>query len=1066
MRSALALISATFIVNVASAQAPKPAAAPAKVDFARQIRPLLSDNCFHCHGPDKGSRAVNLRFDLKDEAFAARPNGTRPIVPGKPAESLLYQRIASENKAKRMPPVYSHKELTSTQIDTFRRWIEQGADWKEHWAFQAPAKTKPPVVRNTLWAKNDIDRFILAKLEAQGLKPAPDADRRTLARRVALDLTGLPPAPDDVEAFVNDKAPNAYEKLLDKYLAAPQWGEHRGRYWLDAARYGDTHGLHIDNYREMWPYRDWVIKAFNRNMPWDQFTIEQLAGDMLPNPTLDQQIASGFHRCNVTTNEGGVIPEEVAAIYAKDRVDTTGTVFLGLTVGCSTCHDHKFDPISQKDFYSMAAFFRNTQQNPLDGNIPDTPPIIVVPRDEDRPRWGQLTGDEKAVREKMARERLGAQQDFAKWLDGKDRRAIVSPVELADEVLALDLSPQNAATTPAVTFKNKPLPLTLPEGAAWGAGHLPKRKAILFNTKDSLELPNVEYFEADKPFSVSTWVLMPKGEDNFTIASQLDPKSKNRGWTFEINARQPFFRLTGAPGKSLVVRGPTAARLVPGTWNHLLVTYDGSRRNGSLAIYINGVALPAEGRGESAKALEGEIRTFVPLRVGGDGRTRGLQGGAVAEFRVLTREVSPDEAKLMAEWPRLELARERKTEELDADEWLAFEQYYLQREHGDYTALCGEMEGLRQERRQIARRGAITHVQYEKSTEPFAHVLNRGMYDAPRDKVTPNTPSVLPPMGVYPRNRLGLAQWLVDSGDTIFTRVAVNRFWQEVFGTGIVKTADDFGSQGEAPSHAELLDWLAVDFRENNWDVKRFYKQLLLSATYRQSAVADAAKLAKDPDNRLLSRGPRFRMDAEMVRDYALAASGLLNAKIGGESVKPYQPEAIWETVAMPQSNTRFYKQDAGDKLYRRSLYTFWKRSAPPASMEIFNAPSRENCTVRRERTNTPLQALVTMNDPQFVEAGRALAQAALRAARSDVDKQIDYLTGRALARAFDPREREIARKAYKDLLNHYDSKPADAKKLLAVGESELDASLPKADLAALTMLANNILNLDEALNK
>jgi mono/diheme cytochrome c family protein len=1048
---------ALFIVN---GQAPKPAAP--KVDFARQIRPVLSDNCFHCHGPDKGSRAVNLRFDLKDEAFAARPNGARAIVPGKPDESLLYQRITSSNKAKKMPPAYSHKELTPAQIDTFKRWIEQGAEWKEHWAYQTPVKASPPVVRNVLWAKNAIDKFILVRLEAQGLKPAPEADRRTLARRVALDVTGLPPTPEDVDAFVSDKSANAYERLVDKYLALPQWGEHRGRYWLDAARYADTHGLHIDNYREMWPYRDWVLKAFNKNMPWDQFTVEQLAGDMLPNPTLDQQIASGFHRCNVTTNEGGVIPEEVAAIYAKDRVDTTGTVFLGLTVGCATCHDHKFDPISAKDFYSLAAFFRNTKQNPLDGNIPDTPPIIVVPRDEDRARWGQLAEDEKGVREKMARERSGAQSDFVKWLDGKDRRAIVSPVEMADEVLALDL----AAKTPVVTFKNKPLDLTLPEGAAFGAGHLPKRKAITFSGKNALELPNVEYFEADKPFSISAWMLMPQGEDNYTIASQLDPKSKNRGWTFEINARQPFFRLTGAPGKSLVVRGPTANRLVPGTWNHMLVTYDGSRRNGSLAIYINGVALPAEGRGESAKALEGEIRTFVPLRVGGDGRSRGLAGGAIAEFRVLTREVSPDEAKLLAEWPRLELARERKTEDLDADEWLAFEQYYLQREHGDYVALCGEMDGLREERRQIARRGAITHVQFEKPTDPFAHILNRGMYDAPREKVTPNTPTVLPPMGAYPRNRLGLAQWLIDPAHPLFSRVAVNRFWQEVFGTGLVKTADDFGSQGEAPSHPELLDWLAVDFRENNWDVKRFFKQMLMSAAYRQSAVTDAGKLAKDPDNRLISRGPRFRMDAEMVRDYALAASGLLNGKIGGESVKPYQPEGIWETVAMLQSNTRFYKRDAGDKLYRRSIYWFWKRSAPPPSMDIFNAPSRENCTVRRERTNTPLQALVTMNDPQFVEAGRALAQGALRAARADLDKQLDYMTARALARSFDPREKEIARKAYKDLLNHYDSKPADAKKLLAVGESDVDAGLPKAELAALTMLANNIFNLDEVLTK
>ena len=1052
------VIALAFIAN---AQPPKaPVAKGPKVDFARQIRSVLSDNCFSCHGPDKGSRASGLRLDLKEDAFAARPNG-KVIVPGKPEESLIYQRLTSTVKAKKMPPAYSHKEVTPQQIETVKRWIEQGAEWKEHWAFQVPVKAAQPVTRS-VWGRNAIDKFVLARLEAQGLKPAPEADRRTLARRVALDVTGLPPHPDDVAAFVADKSANAYEQLVDKYLATPQWGEHRGRYWLDAARYADTHGLHIDNYREMWPYRDWVIKAFNKNMAFDQFTLEQLAGDMLPGATLDQQIASGFHRCNVTTNEGGVIPEEVAAIYAKDRVDTTGTVFLGLTIGCATCHDHKFDPISAKDFYSMAAFYRNTQQNPLDGYIPDTPPIIVVPRDEDRGRWSQLSEEEKAVRTKMTAERRAAQPDFVKWLNGKDRRAIASPVELADEVLALDL----AAKTPELNVKNRATELKLPEGTAFGEGHLPKRRAITFSGKNSVELPNVEYFEADRPFSISTWMLMPKGEDNYTVASQFDPKSKNRGWTLEINARQPLFRLTGAPGKSLVVRGPTANRLTPGTWNHMLVTYDGSRRNGSLAIYINGVALPAEGRGESSRALEGEVRTFVPLQLGGDGRTRGLQGGAIADFRVITREVSPDEAKLLAEWPRIELARSNATEELDADDWLAFEQYYLQREHGDYVTLCGEMDSLRGERRQIARRGAITHIQYEKSTEPFANILNRGMYDAPREKVSPNTPSVLPPMGAYPRNRMGLAQWLVDPAHPLMTRVTVNRFWQEMFGTGLVKTADDFGSQGEAPSHPELLDWLAVDFRENNWDVKRFFKQVLMSATYRQSALTDATKLAKDPENRLLSRGPRFRMDAEMVRDYALSASGLLNAKIGGESVKPYQPEGVWETVAMLQSNTRFYKRDAGERLYRRSMYWFWKRSAPPPSMDIFNAPSRENCTVRRERTNTPLQALVTMNDPQFVEAARALAQSALTASHGDFDKQLDYMTSRALARVFEPREREIAKKAYKDLLNHYDSKPADAKKLLAVGESEVESGWPKAELAALTMLANNIFNLDEVLTK
>ena len=542
------VVLTSFIVTAAAQPAPKaPIAAVAKVDFARQIRPLLSDNCFQCHGPDEKSRASGLRLDLKAAVLAVGKNGAA-VVPGKPDESLLYQRLSTTVKAKKMPPVYSHKEVKPEQIDLVKRWIEQGAAWKEHWAFQTPIKAAPPAVKTPLWAKNPIDRFVLARLEAAGLKPAPEADRRTLIRRVSLDATGLPPKPEDVEAFVADKAPNAYEKMVDRYLASAHWGEHRGRYWLDAARYGDTHGLHIDNYREIWPYRDWVIKAFNRNMPFDQFTTEQIAGDMLPNRTLDQQIATGFHRCNVTTNEGGVIPEEVAAIYAKDRVDTTGMVFLGLTVGCATCHDHKFDPISQRDFYSMAAFYRNTLQNPLDGNIPDTPPIIVVPRDEDRARWSQLSDDEKALRERMAEERRGAQTEFVKWLNGNSRAGIAAPVELADEVLSVSLLKE-----PVVSFKNRPVEVKLGEGVALGDAHLPRRKALHFTGKGEVQLPNVEYFEADRPFTIATWMYMPKGEDNYTVASQVDAKSKNRGWTLEINARQPFFRLTGAPGKQLVV---------------------------------------------------------------------------------------------------------------------------------------------------------------------------------------------------------------------------------------------------------------------------------------------------------------------------------------------------------------------------------------------------------------------------------------------------------------------------------------------------------------------------------
>lgn len=1022
----------------------------AAVDFQREVRPILSDACFHCHGPDQNTRMAGLRLDTREGAFAERKTGT-PIVAGKPESSLIYQRIMEASPAKQMPPAYSHKTLTPQQKDTLKRWIAQGAPWKEHWSFAAPVRPAVPAVKDKRWVRNPIDNFILAKLEAAGLKPAPEADRRTLARRLSLDVTGLPPDPPQVEAFVNDKSPNAYEAYLDKLFASEHYGEHRARYWLDAARYADTHGIHVDNYREMWPYRDWVIRAFNRNLPFDRFTIEQIAGDLLPDRTLDQQIASGFHRCNVTTNEAGVIVEEVEAIYAKDRVDTTGTVFLGLTIGCATCHDHKFDPIRQRDFYSMAAFFRNTTQNAMDGNAPDSPPIIVVPREEDRLRWSQLKGDVEEVKSRMHAVRTKASGPFDAWLNSPQRRRVPAPLNPADEIFSLVVSKE----------------MTLSEGVELGPSTTPNRQALHFDEESYQELPNLEYFEPGKPFSIAVWFYMPDADDNFVIASQSDPDDKNRGWAIEIGARVPALRLTGNSGRSIQVRAGHMEQLKPGTWNHLAFTYDGSREQAGLAMYWNGRAIPTQGAGDQTVQLRGSIGTDQPLRLGREGK-RYFEGGAIADLRIYNRVLSEDEALLTSLWPAIEASLSKDTAELTPQEREALQLYYAHDNEPEYKEFASKLAALGQERRAIRKRGAVTHVMEERTDrQPFANILYRGMYDQPRDRVEPNVPSALPPMPAsFPRNRLGLAQWLVDSGNPLVSRVAVNRYWQEVFGTGIVKTAEDFGSQGEAPTHPELLDWLAVEFRESGWDIKKFYRLMLTSAAYRQAALITEDKLKKDPDNRMLSRGPRFRMDGEMVRDYALAASGLLTPAVGGPSVKPYQPDGVWETVAMLGSNTRFYKRDKGEKLYRRSLYTFWKRSAPPASMEIFNAPTRETCQVRRERTDTPLQALVTMNDTQFVEAARRLAEAAMKGAERDPNRQFDELSARLLARPLDNREREVATRSYKDYLNYYDAHPGDAKKLLAAGESKADPSLNVSEFAALTMVANQMLNLDEVLTK
>ncbi len=991
-------------------------AAADRVDFRRDVRPILSDSCFHCHGPAQDTRMAGLRLDVKAEAFAVRKRGAA-IVAGSPDQSLILKRILHEKPALRMPPVASHKTVSKAQVETLKRWIEQGADWQEHWSFTAPVKAKLPEISEPRWSANAIDRFLYARLAKEALTPTAEADRRTLARRVALDATGLPPEPVEVEAFLKDTRPDAYEQYVDRMLASQHYGEHRARYWLDAARYADTHGLHIDNYREMWLFRDWVIQAFNKNLSFDVFTRDQLAGDLVAKPTRDQLIASGFHRNNVTTNEGGVIEDEVAAMYAKDRVDTTSTVFMGLTVGCATCHDHKFDPITQKDFYSMAAFFRNTTQKPLDGNISDTPPVIFQAKPADEARWAKLDSELIGLRG-----RRGLRADLL-----------------------------SAKAKPEIKLPKQYLPVWSLDKIEFPAGAETKEEAG-FNK-----------IQADLPFTVSMWVYYPKPDDNWTLMSQINAKeedgSKIRGWTIEIQGRSPVIKLIGNEAQPITARGGNAAKMVPENWYHLAFTYDGARqKKDSLELYFNGSKIAHDGKQESSRpGLKGSILNSEPLRLGGDGNKRKFTGGALKDVRIYNRVLSSEEIGVLEMLPR---ATEGKPVELSRV-WSAIHD-------GETRKVMTKIAQVEQERKQILRRGAVTHVMVERDDQkPMANILFRGMYDQPRDKVEADVPGVLGGLGAgVEKNRLGLAQWLLKPENPLFARAAVNRFWQEVFGTGLVKTSEDLGSQGEAPSHPELLDWLAVDFRENGWDVRRLMRLMLTSAAYKQQAVATEEKLKKDGDNRLLSRGPRFRMDAEAVRDYALTASGLLVRKVGGPSVRPYQPERIWETVAMDGSDTRFYTQDHGENLYRRSLYTFWKRSAPPPSMDIFNAPSRENCTVRQERTNTPLQALLTMNDVQFVEAARVLAQHAIEAHKNNFDEQLDYLTDRLTSRRFEGREREIVRASYRDFLRHYDSRLDDAKKLIAAGESKGNPKLNAPEFAALTMVANELMNLDEVLNK
>ncbi|MBP3954442.1 DUF1553 domain-containing protein [Gemmata sp. G18] len=1047
--------------------APKVAAAPVQpakanasgIEYNRDIRPILAENCFACHGPDSAARKGGLRLDLREAAIEGGA-----IVPGKPDKSDLIARIHADGDEGLMPPAKSNKVLKPEQRELLKKWIAAGAEYQPHWSFITPARPEIPAVKDKKWVRNPIDAFVLARLEATGLKPAPEADRRTLARRLALDLTGLPPVPADVEAFVNDKDANYYEKLVDKLMASPHWGEHRGRYWLDYARYADTHGIHFDNFREVWAYRDWVIQAFNANQKFDQFTIDQLAGDLLPNPSLDQRVATGFNRCNITTNEGGVIPEEYVVLYARDRTETTSQVWMGLTTGCAVCHDHKYDPVSQKDFYALSAFFNNTTQNVMDGNVHNTPPIISVPKSEDRARFDAVVKELTSVTQKIATRRAAARPDFDKWLTTATAANVLRENPVKGLRLHAPLT-DGAGTETRFAVDGQVRSTNFGEAFAWAAG--PRGgKALQVKPAGAgvpVSIPEAGNFDGQKEaFTASAWVKLTRGA-NGAIVARMNSAKKHRGWDLWVEGDKIGAHIINEfPENALKVVSNTPVPM--NQWVHVALVYTGTPSPEGITIYVNGrpqsLAVPYN-------SLKSTTLTEVPFTVGqrftGEGR---LLGASIEDVRLYDRQLTKNEVDQLARYgaaaDALAKAADKRT---PADTDVAFN-WWLATFDKPTRDLEAESAKLRAEDAAIKARGTIAHVMNERTdAQPSAFVLFRGDYDKRRDAVKADTPKAMPPMPTdLPRNRLGLAKWLVSKDHPLMTRVTVNRFWQELYGTGLVRTSGDFGIAGELPSHPELLDWMALEF-QSSWDVKHFFKLLVTSATYRQAAIATQEKLDKDRDNRLMSRGPRFRMDAEMIRDQALAASGLLVRKLGGASVKPYQPEGVWEAVAMIGSNTRDYRRDTGENLYRRSMYTFWKRSAPPAAMEVLNAPNRETCSVRRDRTNTPLAALLTLNDVQFVEAARVLAEKTIGSATGD-EKRIDFIAKLLLARSFRAEELAIVTDVLTNLRSHYKAKPDEAKKLIAFGESKADAKLDPSELAAWTMLANQLLNLDEVLNK
>lgn len=1015
--------------------AARPAAA-AKVDFNREIRPILSDSCYACHGPDADKRKAGLRFDLKESALAKLKSDSFAIVPGHPEKSTLVERLVTQDEDERMPPLKTGKHLTPAQIDLLRRWISEGAEWQGHWSFSKPERPPLPAVKNPRWAMNPIDRFTLARLEKENLQPAPRANRATLLRRVTFDLTGLPPTPAEVDAFLGDRQPGAYQRVVDRLLASPRYGEHEARYWLDAARYGDTHGLHLDNERSMWPYRDWVVGAFNRNERFDQFTIEQLAGDLLPYATREQKVASGFNRCNVTTSEGGAIDEEFYVRYAVDRTETTGVVWMGLTFGCAVCHDHKFDPISQKEFFQFYAFFNNLNEKAMDGNISLPPPVMKLPTAEQQTKQAQLR-DDLASAETQIRE--AAVKINYTDPEGKSVAATNPP---ADFVWVEDDFPRGSKAE----ANGEAGALKWVEGEKVHSG----KRAI--SRKDKGLAQDV-FTQASPPLIVGK-------EDKLFAHVYLDPAD---------------------PPKAIMLQYHTSEWLHRANWgDEDAIPYGDKGTSKKLLLG----ALPKAGEWVRLEVDAAKLDLKPGAKV--DGLAFTQFGGTVYWDRAGIFTTTPQEdlsSVSQLAWEAQEKAREKKdlpkevAEALKADaekrtdaQKQRLREYYLANIYAParatFAPLLKARNALQKQRDELENSIVATMVSEDREQTREAFLLKRGQYDQPGDPVARAVPAVLPPLPAsQTTNRLDFARWLVSPEHPLTARVTVNRFWQQFFGTGIVKTSGDFGAQGEWPSHPELLDWLATEFIGSGWNVKHLLRLIVTSATYRQSSVVTEELLRVDPQNRLLARGPRFRLDAEEIRDNALYVSGLLIEKLGGKGVRPYQPSGIWEAVGYTSSNTAKFEQDHGEALYRRSLYNFWKRTAPPPYLTTFDAPSREKYCTRRERTDTPLQALVTMNDPAYVEAARHLGVRMIQHKKTAKER---LAFGFRLLTARQPTSSELStlQSALEKFEAKYEQDQEAAKKLISVGESPANAKLNPAEQAAYTMIASLLLNLDETLNK
>ncbi len=1012
------MLRLSLAVALAAVAAPLQAAdAP---DFNRDVRPILADHCFACHGPDEKARKADLRLDVRKDALDS-------LAPGKPADSEVVRRLLSKDESEVMPPPKFGKPVTPEQVEILKRWIAAGAAYKGHWAFDKPTR---PAVPAMVGGKNPIDAFLIARLKKEGLAFSVEADKRTLLRRVTLDLTGLPPTAKELADFLADESPTAYEKVVDRLMKSVRYAERMTLDWLDAARYADTHGYHIDSGRDMTRWREYVIRAFDANVPFDRFTVEQFAGDLLPNPTPEQKIATGFHRNHMINYEGGAIPEEYQTAYVVDRVNTMGTVWMGLSLGCAQCHDHKFDPVSMKDFYKLYAVFNNIPERGLDGQKGNAVPVLKTPRPDQDKLVAELKAKAKGIEGKVT----------AAWPE-------VDGAQAAWEKSATERKADWTAIKPAkVTSKGGAEMKTLEDLSVRADGKAPAREVYTATLKTELK-------------TVTAFRLEALADDTFPAGGPGRSANGN-------------FVMTGVAvtldGKAVKLRAATA---------------DYSQTDGAFDVKT----LLTGGKGwaihpEVAKPHHAVFEFAEPLAPAGKEVVvtlkfeSGFDAHQIGRFRLsLTESATPHQAggPPTAVAAALKVDAEKRSDAQKAE----VRKYYRTTVSPLARKVSDELDGLNKAVAAAETATADAMVMQELPTPRDTFMLVRGQYDKKGDKVSMGVIETLAPLPKgAPNNRLGLAKWLVSGDHPLTARVTVNRFWQTFFGTGIVKTVEDFGTQGDFPSHPELLDWLATEFvtpgdpSAHPWDVKHVVRLIVTSAAYRQSSKVTPELLARDPENRLLARQSRNRLQAEFLRDQALAVSGLLNAEVGGKSVSPYQPKGIWEELSFRLDNANFSAQvfvpSKGNDLYRRSMYTFWKRTAPPPSMVTLDAPDRELCTVRRGRTNTPLQALVLMNDPTYVEAARKFAERVLTDGGPTTDSRIAFAFESLTARKPTERETAVLKKVFDARKAKFVADPPAAEKLLSVGDSPRDKALPAADLAAWTVVASAILNLDEVLTR